>query len=197
MSRHYTTDTSKVRYTQLTWRPCLYDEHGRDISDRAVLSDMPNRWVGVWQLVPSWTPQHYDDVIMGMMASQITSLTVVYPTFYSGAHQSKHQSSTPLAFVWGIHRGPVNSTQKWPVTRNMFPFDDVIMPCLEDEQAWDNSCSSGLGSFNLLMAITGDVWIIPSFRIWGYVLHVDHISFVIANCGQHQWAIPSLFSIIL
>ena len=53
------------------------------------------------------------------------------------------------------------------------------------------------GSFNLLMAATGDVWIIPSFRIWGYVLHVEHISCVIMNCGQHQWAIPSLFSIAL
>ena len=31
------------------------------------------------------------------------------------------------AFVWGIHRGPVNSPHKWPVTRKMFPFDDVIM----------------------------------------------------------------------
>ena len=53
------------------------------------------------------------------------------------------------------------------------------------------------GSFNLLMAATGDVWIIPSFRIWGYVLHVEHILCVITNCGQHQWAIPSLFSIAL
>ena len=39
------------------------------------------------------------------------------------------------------------------------------------------------GSFNLLMAATGDVWIIPSFRIWGYVLHIEHISCVITNCG--------------
>ena len=70
---------------------------------------------------------HYDDVIMGTIASQITSLTIVYSTVYSGADQSKHQSSASLAFVWGIHRGPVNSTHKWPVTRKMFPFDDVIM----------------------------------------------------------------------
>ena len=33
-----------------------------------------------------------------------------------------------LAFARGIHRGPVNSPRKWPVTRKMFPFDDVIMP---------------------------------------------------------------------
>ena len=61
------------------------------------------------------------------MASQITSLTFVYSTVYSGADQRKHQSSASLAFVWGIHRGPVNSPHKWPVTRKMFPFDDVIM----------------------------------------------------------------------
>ena len=53
------------------------------------------------------------------------------------------------------------------------------------------------GSFNLSMAAPGDVWIIPSFRIWGYMLHVEHISCVITNCGQLQWAIPSLFSIAL
>ena len=47
---------------------------------------------------------HYADVIMTTMASQITSLTVVYSTFYSDADQRKHQSSESLAFVWGIHR---------------------------------------------------------------------------------------------
>ena len=70
---------------------------------------------------------HYDDVIMRAMASQITSLTIVYSIVYPGADQSKHQSSASLAFVWGIHRRPVNSPHKWPVTRKMFPFDDVIM----------------------------------------------------------------------
>ena len=47
---------------------------------------------------------HYTDVIMTTMASQITSLTVVYSTFYPDADQRKHQSSASLAFVWGIHR---------------------------------------------------------------------------------------------
>ena len=32
-----------------------------------------------------------------------------------------------LAFVMGIHRWPVNSPHKGPVTRKMFPFDDVII----------------------------------------------------------------------
>ena len=46
-------------------------------------------------------------------------------------------------------------------------------------------------------ATTGDVWIIPSFQIWGYNLHVEHVSFAITNCGQHQWVIPSPISIAL
>ena len=70
---------------------------------------------------------HYGDVIMSAIASQITSLTIVYSTVNSDADQRKHQSSASLAFVWGIHRGPVNSPHKWPVTQKMFPFDDVIM----------------------------------------------------------------------
>ena len=62
---------------------------------------------------------HYDDVIMSAMASQITSLTNVYSAVCSGVDQRKHQSSASLAFVRGIHRGPV--------TRKMFLFDDIIM----------------------------------------------------------------------
>ena len=85
-----------------------------------------NIWLGN-QRVGMMPPLHSDDVIMGAIASQITSLTIVYSTVYSGADQSKHQSSASLAFVWGIHRGPVNSPHKWPVTRKMFPFDEVIM----------------------------------------------------------------------
>ena len=70
---------------------------------------------------------HYSDVIMRTMASQITSLTIVYSTVYSSADQRKHQSSASLAFVRGIHRWPVNSPHKGLVMRKMFPFDDVIM----------------------------------------------------------------------
>ena len=69
---------------------------------------------------------HYNDVIMSAMASQITSITIVY-SVYSGSDQRKHQSSASLAFVRGIHRWPVNSPHKRPVTRKMFLFDDVIM----------------------------------------------------------------------
>ena len=49
---------------------------------------------------------HYNDVITGAMASQITGLMIVY----SGADQRKHQNSASLAFVRGIHGWPVTTT---------------------------------------------------------------------------------------
>ena len=66
---------------------------------------------------------------MGALSSLITSLTVIYSTVYSGADQRKHQSSASVAFVRRIRRWPMNSQYdgKWPETRKMFSFDDVIM----------------------------------------------------------------------
>ena len=80
------------------------------------------------RLLPSQSRmKHYSDVIMSTMASQITSVSMVCSTVCSGTDQRKRQSSALLSFVWGIHRSPVNSPQKRPVTRKMFPFGDVIM----------------------------------------------------------------------
>ena len=70
---------------------------------------------------------HYNDVIMGAMASQITGLTIVYSAVNSGADQRKYRRSASLAFGRGINRWPVNSPRKGLVTRKMFPFHDVIM----------------------------------------------------------------------
>ena len=83
-------------------------------------------WGTEWfvQRMLDWT---YSYVIVGAIASQNTSLTTVYSTVYSGVDKKKHQSSASLAFVRGIHRSPVNYPHKWPVTRRMFSFDDVIM----------------------------------------------------------------------
>ena len=75
---------------------------------------------------------HYSDVIMSTMAFQITSVSLVCSTICWGADQRKHQSTTLLAFVRRIHRWPVNSPHKGPVTQKMFPFDDVIM----DAEIW-------------------------------------------------------------
>ena len=79
---------------------------------------------------------------MGVMASQITNLTIVYSIVHSGADQRKHQSSASLAFVQGIHQWLVDSPHKWPVTRKMFSFDDIIMPnfiCISSIRTSTNS----------------------------------------------------------
>ena len=71
--------------------------------------------------------KHYSDVIMGIVASQVTSISVVCLTVCSSTDQRKHQSSTSLTFVRGIHHWLVNSPQKGSVMPKMFPFDDVVM----------------------------------------------------------------------
>ena len=74
----------------------------------------------VWSWALQWRHNRHNDV-------SNTSSTTVYSTVYSGWDQRKHPSSASLAFVRGIHRGPVNSPHKWSVRRKMFPFDNVIM----------------------------------------------------------------------
>ena len=74
---------------------------------------------------------------MGVIASQIISLTIVFSTVYLDTDQIKHQSSASLAFVRGIHRRPVNCPDKWPVTRKMFPFDDAWI------NGWVNNREAG------------------------------------------------------
>ena len=82
---------------------------------------------------------------MGAIASQLTSLSIVYSIVDSGADQRKYQSSASLAFVWGIHRWPVNSPHKKPVTRKMFPFDDVIMNIDVSITCWQSSGTTFVG----------------------------------------------------
>ena len=137
-------------------RSLLYKKRGRyeSVVFAQVVPYPPQIWersVVAKRREPS---KHYNDVIMGTIASQITSLTIVYSTVYSGADQRKHQSSASLAFVRGIHRWPVNSPHKWPVTRKMFPFDDVIMNFSKRSAAsvpsWrlaSRGCSSDWGLF--------------------------------------------------
>ena len=63
-------------------------------------------------LINTLTSNHYNDVIMSAMVSQITGFAIVYSTVYSGIDQRKLQSTASLAFVWGIHRWQVNSAHK-------------------------------------------------------------------------------------
>ena len=69
---------------------------------------------------------HCNDVIMSVMASQIPGVKIVHSTVCSGSDQWKHQSTASLAFVRGIHRWPVISPHKGPITRQM-----ITSSCLE------------------------------------------------------------------
>ena len=64
---------------------------------------------------------------MSAMAFQITGESIVYSTVCSGTVQRKYQRFSSLAFVREIHRWPMDSPHKGPVTLKMFPCDDVIM----------------------------------------------------------------------
>ena len=63
---------------------------------------------------------------MSAMTSQITRVSIIFSTVCSGTDQRKYQSYKPLAFVREIHRWREFYPKRGPVTRKMFPFDDVI-----------------------------------------------------------------------
>ena len=87
----------------------LYDEHSRAFLDSSKCS------------------HRYNNVIMGAMASQITSLTIVYSTINPGEDKKKTSKFRVTGLCEGNSPSPVNSPHKGPVTLKMFPFDDVIM----------------------------------------------------------------------
>ena len=119
---------------------------------------------------------HYTDVIMSTMVSQITSLTIVWSTVYSGADQRKHQSSASLAFVQGIHRWPVNSPHKWPVTRKMFPFHDVIMiSCHLWTPKWLASIGRCVDISDCLIAARARLLIWVCRRLFPYLLWLPRV----------------------
>ena len=134
---------------------------------------------------------HYGDVIMGTVASQLTNLTIIYSTFYSSADQSKHQSSASLAYVWGM---PVNSPHKWPITRKLFPFDDVIMfrvimitICIQnlfESESEQTACHKATENNNHAMMFV--LCIVCNYQNdWKRNLRVRHVSLVIILC--HEW----------
>ena len=108
--------------TDAPWRTPLYDG-----STCVLIADIELLLRSCPMSAANMPKSHYNNVKMGEMASQITSLAIVNSTFYSGADQKKHRSSASLAFVRVIHRWPVNSQHKGPVTRKIFPFGDIIM----------------------------------------------------------------------
>ena len=89
-----------------------------------------------WQFHRIWNQCYFKHYIDITVTSQWARWCLKSPasrlcTVRSGAVQRKHQSS--LAFVRGIHRWAANSPHKGPVTRKMFPLDNVVMSCSSSE----------------------------------------------------------------
>ena len=98
---------------------------------------------------------------MSAIASQITSLTIVYSIVPSGADQRKYQSSASLTFVREIHWWPVNSPHKWPETRKMFPFDDITM----ETSSWQISWCLDARAIGQRLEIS-QILVLRSFTAW-------------------------------
>ena len=107
---------------------------------------------------------------MVVMTSQITSVAIVYSTVHLGPDQRK----------------PINSPHKGPVTRKMFPFDDVIM-------AWQVVLFDSCEDISMLVTY-------PALTRRGRVAHVCIIICLDNDLSpvQHQaicWSNAGLFSI--
>ena len=139
----------------------------------------------------------YSNVIMGAIASQITSLTIVYSTVYSGADQWEHQSSASLAFMrggggGGIHRWRVNSPHKGPVTCKMFPFDDVILQ--SECKGWKMQLIARPW-FILYFVSMGSSWWYRSYEIKAWMLNCTssfHWEAIINPCPMINGLISKL-----
>ena len=148
-----------VFLTEISPRPGNYDY----IGIASVLTPHPYDVYGLVSfftqmndVLPWRPPPHYSDVIMSTMASQITSLTIVYSTVYSGADKRTHQSPASLAFVRGIHRWPVNSPHKGPVTPKCFHLmtSSCTHPPREYTQHLTSRHHCGLGTDNIFQLHT-------------------------------------------
>ena len=111
-----------VEQTNTINSPCQLHAKNVDVLRRLY----ENLWCPVWHRIYTkvW---HYNGITMRVMAPQITSLTTLYLAVYPGVYQRKHQSSASSGFVC------LCTPHKRPVTRKMFPFDDVIMISVSDE----------------------------------------------------------------
>ena len=76
----------------------------------------------------------------------------------------------------GIHRGPVNSPHKWPVTWKMFPFDDIIMGCWQ-ANIWTNFDWSSYGK-SLVTFQEANKWKCPIEKIYAKYLYQMFSTFI-------------------
>ena len=124
---------NEILYKTSLWRKCIYKI--LSVKGRTSLNGMSEYvdWINNMTLLTTkfyYCPSHYNDVITSAMASQVTSLGIVYSIVYSGSNQRKYHSSASLAFVRGINRWPVNSPHKGPITRKKFHLMTSSWNCL-------------------------------------------------------------------
>ena len=121
---------------------------------------------------------YYSDVIMSALDSQITGLSIVCSSVCSGADQRKHQGSASLVFVRGIHRSPVDSPHKGPVTQKMFSLDDVI----RGYKVWNTYIVCNMRFFLLTMFLTRTAVNITVNKLINYDLDI------ILHLPASQWS---------
>ena len=137
---------------------------------------------------------HYNDIIMSIMASQITCVSIVCSTVCWGADQRKHQSSMSLAFVMGIHRLPVDFPYKGTVIRKIVPFDDVsscwaiiwMLKCqydIPEEYGWISRMTSTRMCYIIIMKMYTNIWHHCAIVWWHIILYHDMMLFkYTTNC---------------
>ena len=131
VDRFVLSDVHGFRWNVHESYPLSCSEFGEYLSVVREQSNFYKLFVDMMAILWTTIISMFLNIIMITTAFQITSVSIVYLTVCSGPGQRKHQSSASLAFVRGIHRGPVNSPHKRPVTRKVVPFDDVIMKLID------------------------------------------------------------------
>ena len=119
---------------------------------------------------------HYNDVIMGAIASQNTSLAIAYSIVYSDADQRKHQSPASLAFVRWIPRtnGQLRGkcfhlmTSSW--IHSSFPYDDENTSYKECNMLY---LECNIVSLNMQCWLTSTryAWLTWEITMKGYIHH--------------------------
>ena len=128
---------------------------------------------------------HYSGVIMYTVASQITSLTIVYSTVCPCVDQRKRQSAASLAFARGIHRSPVYSPHKGTVTRKMFSFDEIIMSiCRYSDNQFGLSGVYGTCTPKCLHTFDHDTHDCRLQHIWNAINRVKLFTVCLWNCAS-------------
>ena len=132
---------------------------------------------------------------MVAMASQITSLTIVYSTVYSGTDQSKHQNSASLAFVRGIKRWPVNSPHKCPVMQKMHSIWWHHHDFAGCKFFIKDVTHTFLLTFILISAVYLISWIRSKIHLSAAVKHIFSVSFILH--GQNAYVYVVLYAACL